>query len=358
MNLKKIRLQIENFVYAKRYKKNIDLNQYKIETNNFSGRPLNVLMLFHTINTFAENNIIAPVKELGNVFVYELTPVAHPDDWYLLKNDANQRMLEYVAKLLATERIDVIMIYITGHGTNVETLKVLRSYGIPIVSESYDDERKFRSRKGKDGIYRGMKDVCRYFDVSMTTSKSAIVKYLVEGGKPIYKDLSGNEKIYRNLHLEKEYDVVFIGADYGIRRKYVEYLRQNGIDVWTKGEGWKEGFASSEEMIEMFNKAKIVLGFSTVGKNDDIFILKGRDVEVPFTGSFYLTGYHDELKEYFELGKDLETYRSKEDLLDKVRFYLEHNDERESIARHGYEKCISQFTATVAYAKVFGYLGL
>ncbi|MDZ7817343.1 MAG: glycosyltransferase [Aliarcobacter sp.] len=71
-------------------------------------------------------------------------------------------------------------------------------------------------------------------------------------------------------------------------------------------------------MIEIFNKSKIVLGFSTVGKNDNIFILKGRDFEVPLTGSFYITGYHNELKEYFELGIDIETYTSKENLLEKL----------------------------------------
>ena len=74
---------------------------------------------------------------------------------------------------------------------------------------------------------------------------------------------------------------------------------------------------TDEEMIEVFNKSKIVLGFATVGSNDDIYILKGRDFEVPLTGSFYITGNHDELKEYFNTGKDIETYTSKEDLLKK-----------------------------------------
>ena len=111
-------------------------------------------------------------------------------------------------------------------------------------------------------------------------------------------------------------------------------------------------------LVEIFNQSKIVLGFSTVGKNDDINILKGRDFEVPLTGSFYITGYHEELKEYFELGKDIETYTSKEDLLKKVKYYLENDEERENIAKMGYEKCIKKYTAKESYEKVFGYLGL
>lgn len=120
----------------------------------------------------------------------------------------------------------------------------------------------------------------------------------------------------------------------------------------------ENGFATDDEMIKIFNQSKIVLGFATVGKNDDIFILKGRDFEVPLTGSFYITGYHDELKEYFELGQDIETYSSKENLLEKVQYYLANEEEREKIAQHGYEKCLAKYTAKESYEKVFGYLGL
>ncbi|EIF50997.1 glycosyltransferase [Sulfurovum sp. AR] len=356
--IKKVKYHFENMIYKKRFGKKFYLDDYKIKGNNFSGRKLNIITLFHTINTFAENNIIAPLKELGDVDIFELTPVAHSKEWYKYKSQKNRLMLNFVDNITSKKKVDVIMIYITGHGTDMETLKKLREYNIPIISECYDDERKFRSRKGKDGIYRGMKDVCKYFDLSLTTSKSAIIKYLVEGGHPIYKDFAGNEKIYKNLYLEKEYDVGFVGASYGVRGEYINFLRQNGISVYTKGNGWKEGFAEADEMIEIFNKSKIVLGFSTVGKNDDIYILKGRDFEVPFTGSFYITGYHEELKEYFELEKDIETYTSKEDLLKKVIYYLSHEQEREAIAQNGYQKCLQNYTAKKSYEKVFGYLDL
>ena len=160
------------------------------------------------------------------------------------------------------------------------------------------------------------------------------------------------------MNLKKEYDVSFIGANYGVRKDYIKFLTDNGISVYTKGQGWDNGFADDDEMIEIFCKSKIVLGFATVGKNDDIYILKGRDFEVPLTGSMYITGYHEELKEYFELGKDIETYKSKEELLQKIKYYLENDLEREKIAKYGYEKCLNNYTAKKAYEKVFGYLGL
>lgn len=358
--LKKIKYNLENYYYNKKYGKIINFEDFKIKNNLFSGKKLNIIYLTYFDSTFGINNVYEPLKELGNVFKFEMTRIPHQKSWYSenIKKQRNEEMLKFVDEVILNNKIDVIVCYLSGHNTYPEILKKIKSYNIPTVNEALDDERKFVSRKGKDGIRRGLKDVCKYFDLSLTTSKSAIVKYLVEGANPMYKDYAGNEKIYKMLKLPKEYDVGFVGASYGIRGKYIKYLEENGINVYAKGNGWEKGFSEPDEMIEIFNKSKIVLGFSTVGKNDNIFILKGRDFEVPLTGSFYITGYHNELKEYFELGIDIETYTSKENLLEKIKYYLENEYEREKIAKAGYEKCFSNYTSKKSYEKIFGYLGL
>ena len=362
LNFKKLRLNIENFIYSRVLYKGeaINIENFKIKKNTFSGRKLNILLLCYHEGTFGRNNTTKPLEEIGNVFKYEMTKTPHHKSWYAenVKTVENKKMLDFIDDIVLKHKIDVIDCHLTGHSTTPAVLEKIKLYGIPMINESLDDERKFRSRIGKDGIRRGVKDICEYFDLSLTTSKSAIIKYLVEGGNPIYKDYAGNEKTYKNLNLKKEYDVGFVGASYGIRGEYVKYLQDNGINVYAKGSGWDKGFAEDNEMIEIFCKSKIVLGFSTVGKNDDIYILKGRDFEVPFTGSFYITGHHEELKEYFDIGKDIETYSSKEDLLEKVKYYLDNEEERELIAKTGYEKCIENYTAKESYEKVFGYLGL
>lgn len=357
---RKIKLGLENLYYQLRYGGSVDVDNYKINENRFSGKSLNIVLIktFEEKSAFGRNNILMPLEEIGTVFKYGLASNVEYKNWYQIKQKVNRQMLDWVKRITTQHEIDVIISPLSGFSTTPEILKKLREFNIPMISYSLDDEIKFRSRKGKDGIYRGYKSVCKYYDLSLTTSKSTIVKYLVEGGHPMYMDYAGNEKIYKNLKLDKAYDVAFIGADYGIRREYVEFLRKNGIEVLAKGKGWEAGFAGDEEMIEIFNKAKIVLGFSTVGSTDDIYILKGRDFEVPLTGSFYITGYHEELQEYFDIGKDIETYTSKEDLLNKVRYYLDNEDEREAIALSGYKKSLNKYTAKEAFEKVFGFLGL
>lgn len=355
---KKFRYKLENKIYTLRNRGSIDLSDFRINENNFSGIKLNIIVLTYADHSFVKNNSIDVLKEFGNVFTFVMAQKTHARDWYEKKQKVNEEMLNFVLNTVSKNKIDVIVCHLSGHSTTPAVLSEIKKLKIPMINESLDDETKFRSRKGKDGIYRGMKDICKYFDVSLTSSKSAIVKYIVEGGNPIYKDYCGNEKIYRKLDISKEYDVGFVGQSYGVRGEFVNYLIQNGINVYAKGSGWEKGFATDDEMIEIFNKSKIVLGFSTVGKNDDIYILKGRDFEVPLTGSLYLTGYHEELKEYFDLGEDIETYTSKEDLLKKVRYYLENEEKREKIAKNGYEKCLKNYTAKESYEKVFGYLGL
>ena len=53
---------------------------------------------------------------------------------------------------------------------------------------------------------------------------------------------------------------------------------------------------------------------------------------------FLITNYQAELPEYFEIGKELETYETPEELEEKIRYYLSHEEERIEIAINGYEK--------------------
>ncbi len=55
-------------------------------------------------------------------------------------------------------------------------------------------------------------------------------------------------------------------------------------------------------------------------------------------GGFLLTNYQEELGELYEIGKDLETFTSKEELAEKAAYYLTHEEERRKIAASGYEK--------------------
>jgi len=61
--------------------------------------------------------------------------------------------------------------------------------------------------------------------------------------------------------------------------------------------------------------------------------------EVTGAGRFLITERFDNLSDYFEPGLEVETFSDREELVDKIRYYLAHPDQLEAIARRGKERC-------------------
>ena len=57
-----------------------------------------------------------------------------------------------------------------------------------------------------------------------------------------------------------------------------------------------------------------------------------------------MTNYQEDMLQFFEPGRDYVYYESRADLLDKVEYYLTHEDEREAIAENGYKKVARDHT--------------
>lgn len=122
------------------------------------------------------------------------------------------------------------------------------------------------------------------------------------------------------------------------------------------------GVLSDTEMVKMYSRSKINLGFSTCGEThlsgERILQIRLRDFEVPMSGGFYMVEYMEELEEFYEIGKEIVCYAGVEDLADKVRYYLRHDDEREAVRRAGYERCLRDHTWQKRFAAAFRQMGL
>jgi len=82
--------------------------------------------------------------------------------------------------------------------------------------------------------------------------------------------------------------------------------------------------------------------------------LSQRIFDVLGAQGFLITNYQSEIPEYFEAGKDLVVYESEEDLLEKCRYYLEHEAERQEIALNGYRKVSQYHTYSIRMKEVLG----
>ena len=119
---------------------------------------------------------------------------------------------------------------------------------------------------------------------------------------------------------------------------------------------------SDEEMIAMFSRSKINLGFSSVGESHRygkrLLQVRLRDFEIPMSGGFYIVEYMEELEEFFEIGKEVVCYTSADDLAEKVAYYLLHEEERERIRLAGFRRAQRDHTWQNRFGAAFRTMGL
>jgi spore maturation protein CgeB len=122
------------------------------------------------------------------------------------------------------------------------------------------------------------------------------------------------------------------------------------------------GVLTDSAMIEMYSRSKINLGFSSCGATheteDRIVQVRLRDFEVPMSGGFYLVEYMEELEEFFDIGKEIVCYSDSKDLVDKIKHYLEHDNQREEIRRAGYERALRNHTWHKRFEMAFRQMGM
>lgn len=103
------------------------------------------------------------------------------------------------------------------------------------------------------------------------------------------------------------------------------------------------------EMPGVFRTSKINLNISLRSIESGIPL---RALDVMGAGGFLLSNYQSELAEYFVDGEDLVLFTDEEDMLKKIDYYLQHDNEREKIAINGYNKVKKLFDYKMQVEKI------
>lgn len=320
---------------------------------------LNILAIYHHYNW--ENVSLKPALE-------KFGPVLHYDwfkefnhqrkDWHRsLKAKMNQDLLTRIEKWVARDPIDVIFSYLSGEIVTPDTLKKLRSFRIPMINLALNDKEAFVG-KIRNGQAMGSKDICHYFDLYWTSTEDALEKYCVEDALAVYLPEGANPDIHRPYDLPKIIGVSFVGQCYGGRPEVIRRLAQYGIQVETYGEGWPRGPLSTEEMVKIYSRSQINLGFGGIAGHKDMFCLKGRDFEIPMSGGLYLTEYHPELERAYDLQNEIVPYTGFDDLLAKIRYLLSNPGKAEEIRGKGHQRARNEHTWEGRFGKIFNLMGL
>ncbi len=197
-----------------------------------------------------------------------------------------------------------------------------------------------------------------YLDYFVTNSVSEVSKYRELGARAIMGvPIMGGMPLERDWSkVEEKYDISFVGGRSPYRELYTNELENRRIPVALFGKGWGgEGqgeLIPFEEMIDVFKTSKINLNFSrTYGTI--VRQLKGRIFEVCLAGGFLLTEYAPEIENFFEIDKEIVCFDNPEDMVNKVVYYLNHDEERRAIAQAGWKRATSEHSSFHMLSRVF-----
>ena len=226
-----------------------------------------------------------------------------------------------------------------------------------------------------------------------TTDSRALLKYQNIGYKNIIKtQWACNHFLYKPA-ISNSIDISFVGQPHGNRRELIDYLKENGIKVDCFGQGWLRGRVSQNEMISIFSNSKINLNLTKSSGGIDfknlgrIFIrrsqskfslyspvywrdnfmsfmgrkreqIKGRTFEIPGTGGMLISGKADNIEDYYIADKEMVFFNSKDELVEKINYYMSHDMERQVIAKAGQDRTFRDHTYEQRFRSIFKTMGL
>lgn len=239
---------------------------------------------------------------------------------------------------------DAIVGQMWGLSMHWQALAEARGNGISVVNIAMDDRHSWTGTKLPDGTYGGVRGIAPYLTLGLTDAPECVSWYEREGTRAMFFPEASDPAIFAPGDGEKEFDLSFVGANYGVRGALVARLQAAGLSVAAYGSGWPNGRISTDDVPRLFARSRIVLGSGTVGFCEDFLALKLRDFDGPMSGSMYVTHHNAELTPLFELGAEMATFRSLDDAVDVIRHYIADEPARERIAAAGRARCLRDHT--------------
>ncbi len=153
------------------------------------------------------------------------------------------------------------------------------------------------------------------------------------------------------LARERDVDLVFVGAMFRnklpllakVKKAFGRRFRLHGLGSWKMHLYWnaRYGFPGVirairfDEFIPLYQRTKIGINVHNRG---DYTVGGYRMFELPANGVMQICDGGPFLESFYDVGTEVASYRNADDLIDKIRYYLAHDAEREAIARAGFQR--------------------
>ncbi len=325
---------------------------------------------FGEVHTFAfvpqmgwHRHLLPDLAELGPLTLFDYT--AHGFNWNEFNCNADRRkamnalILPALRKAHENRSVDWIFVYASGCEILSSTMRqITDEFGIPTVNMCLDDKQSWEGpRVGEQRT--GQINIADCFDLSWTSASVACEWYLVEGGRPVYLPEGFDVHAYVPMEVPQDIPVSFIGGAYGFRPSVARYLKARRVPIHLFGPGWGTKEVWEKEQVEIINRSVINLGMGGIGYSESLTNVKTRDFEIPGTGGgVYLTSYNADLAQHFIAGEEILFYRSREEMLELIRYYLARPEEARAIAVRARARCLREHRGLHRYQKILWILGI
>jgi spore maturation protein CgeB len=292
-----------------------------------------------------------------------------------------EKFLEAVLR----EKPEAVFLFMYTDELDAGTLaRARRELGIPVIMWFADDYWRFWNYS-------------RYFaphaTLAVTTSAQAFRWYKKAGiNNVVLSQWACNTRDFYPLEeIEQDIEVSFVGQYKAPRGRILKKLQEAGIRAEAFGAGWPRGRLSREELLSIFARSKInlniaerpslfsprVLGRIFLRKSANRLVpdfhivqniqawrhfrlphIHARPFELAGCGAFVISSYVEGMENYYLPDQEMVFYRGREELIQKVLYYLEHPEERQRIAKAGYERTIKEHTYENRFREIFKTIGL
>ena len=254
---------------------------------------------------------------------------------------------------------DMVFVYRGTHIT-AETLKKIKQQCPDVTLVGYNNDDPFA--KGHPySLWRHFFKAVPVYDLMLAYRYHNLGEFLRIGAKRVellrsWYQPERNHPVSLSAEdrIKYECDVVFVGHyESDERKQYLEELVRQGFKLKLFGPGydWDPVLVNSQELKsqlpihlvwgEEYNKAlcgaKIALCFLSKLNRDTY---TRRCFEIPATGTLMLSEYTDDLASLYKEGEEVDFFRSKGELIEKLKLYLGNEKLRQVVADNGYKRVI------------------
>jgi spore maturation protein CgeB len=203
-----------------------------------------------------------------------------------------------------------------------------------------------------------------YYDVIFTIDSSCVPFYQSQGCKEVYfLPLAADLKCFYPKRAEEKYqtDILFIGSAFPNRIEFFHHLTDFFVrhHVLISGLWWDRSpnysllrnkillnnWMSPDETASYYNGAKLVINLHRAcndrrinrnSKNLPANSVNVRTFEISACNTLQLTDHRNDLPLFYTPDRELITYESPQELMEKAQYYLQHEAERQKLASQGF----------------------